>query len=741
MSLWRAARDRISSILNAPSNAFLRRLLPDQGAKHWKGYAFAFAMMGLIAVTTSLSAWIIGRIVDKIFVGHNLKAVWEITAAIVAIYTVKGLATYGQQVVLSVVANNIVANIQKRIFDQMLRMKVSYYGRSHSSEFIARQAFIAQSASGVLNLLITTFARDALTIVGLVIVMVSQDPLLSLFALMFLPLAAVGVRKIGIRVRRIMASEFQGAMQMMESLQETAQGIRIVKAFTLESFMRDRQASAIEGFERAANKLARVSSRTSPIMESLGGFAIAVVVLYSGYTVIIRGNSPGSLFSFITSVIMLYEPLKRVARLHVDLSSSLFGVGMLYDFLDAGDLEEDPLNASDLEVTAGRIEFRDVVFGYRPQERVLHSISFAAEAGTTMALVGRSGGGKSTVMNLILRLYEVELGQILCDGVDIATVTLKSLRRQIAYVSQENFLFKGSVRDNIALGRPGASEEEIVAAAKAAYADDFIMGFERGYDTPCGEHGMQLSGGQRQRIAIARAFLKDAPIILLDEATSALDSESEQAIQKALHTLCEGRTTIVIAHRLSTVAQADEICVIDRGRIVERGRHGELLAQGQTYSHIAQTQFPHDAASRVAPLRVVVYCAGRGPAERWRRRRLRPKTTSDNGMSACNLFRLEAIRESQPDSPSRKTDERAARPPQPSLRHSRDRQRELALQEPRLSQISQVNQTALTRPRNLGQLRRGERYRSARLLDWSVASRLTRRCSPCSMAFGFSDRN
>jgi subfamily B ATP-binding cassette protein MsbA len=604
LSLWRAARDRIGSIFSSPSNAVLRRLLQDQGAKHWKGYAFAFAMMALIAVTTSLSAWIIGRIVDKIFVGRDLKAVWEITAAIVAIYTVKGMATYGQQVVLSRVANSIVANIQKRIFDQMLRMKVGYYSRSHSSEFIARQAFIAQSASNVLNLLITTLSRDALTIVGLVIVMVSQDPLLSLFALMFVPVAAVGVRKIGLRVRKIMASEFQGAMQMMESLQETAQGIRIVKAFTLESFMRRRQGGAIEGFQRAANKLARVSSRTSPIMESLGGFAIAAVVLYSGYTVIIRGNPPGSLFSFITSVIMLYEPMKRVARLHVDLSSALFGVDLLYAFLDEKDFEEDPPNAPDLEVTRGRIEFRDVVFGYRPEERVLRSVSFVAEAGKTMALVGRSGGGKSTVMNLILRLYEVESGQILCDGVDTATVTLKSLRRQIAYVSQENFLFKGSVRDNIALGRPGASQEEIVEAAKAAYAHDFIMGFERGYDTPCGEHGMQLSGGQRQRIAIARAFLKDAPIILLDEATSALDSESEQAIQKALRTLCEGRTTIVIAHRLSTVAQADEICVIDRGQIVERGRHSELLAQGQTYSHIAQTQFPNDAASRVVPLRV-----------------------------------------------------------------------------------------------------------------------------------------
>ncbi len=593
---WRSIRGRIESVLTAPSNATLRRLLLDQGTKHWKGYVVAFAMMGLIALTTSLSAWIIGKIVDKIFVARNIKAVWEITAAIVTIYAVKGFATYGQQVVLSKVANAIVAEVQKRIFDQMLRMKVKYFSQSHSSEFMTRQAFIAQSASNALNLLVTTLSRDALTIVGLVIVMVSQDPLLSLFSLMFVPLAIFGVRKISNRVRGIMATEFQGAMRMMESLQETAQGIRIVKAFTLEGFMRARQATAIESIEAASNKLARVSSRTSPIMESLGGFAIAAVVLYSGYNVIIRGNQPGGLFSFITSVIMLYEPLKRVARLHVDLSSSLFGVGMLYDFLDEKEYEEDAPGCPELRIGAGRIEFRDVVFGYRAEERVLHSVSFVAQPGMTTALVGRSGGGKSTVMNLILRLYDIESGEILCDGVDISTVTRNSVRRQIGYVAQENFLFKGSVRDNIAMGRPGASEEEIVAAAKAAYAHDFIMDFERGYDTPCGEHGMQLSGGQRQRIAIARAFLKDAPVILLDEATSALDSESEQAIQKALHTLCEGRTTIVIAHRLSTVAQADEICVIDHGRIVERGRHRDLLAQGRTYSLIAKTQFPRDAA-------------------------------------------------------------------------------------------------------------------------------------------------
>ena len=266
--LWRTARDRISSFLNSPSNALLRRLLLDEGAKHWKGYVFAFAMMGLIALTTSLSAWIIGRIVDKIFVGRNLKAVWEITAAIVAIYTVKGIATYGQQVVLSRVANSIVADIQKRMFDQMLRMKVAYYSRGHSSVFIARQAFIAQSASSVLNLLITTFStrcadncrschRDG----------VPGPPALAFRAHVR---AARRCRraKFGVRVRKIMASEFQGAAQMMELLQETAQGIRIVKAFTLENFMRGRQAEAIDGFEKAANKLARVSSRTSPIMEN-----------------------------------------------------------------------------------------------------------------------------------------------------------------------------------------------------------------------------------------------------------------------------------------------------------------------------------------------------------------------------------------------------------------------------------------------------------------------------------------
>ena len=596
MQIWRRALGRLGSYFDAPAATLFKRLLTDQGFKHWKGYALSFAMLGVVALTTALSAWIIGSVVNNVFVKKDVAAVWGITLAIVVIYTVKGLATYSNQVTLSRIANAIVADIQKRIFDQMLRMKIASYSKSHSTEFIARQSFIGQSASTALNLVITTGGRDLLTLVGLVVVMVLRDPLLAAIALVFVPVAAFTVRKIGASVRKIMANEFQGAMTIMESLQETAQGIRVVKAFTLESFMRERQARGIESFQRAANRLAAVSSRTSPLMESLAGFAIAGVVLYGGMRVIYSGQTPGALFSFITSVIMSYEPMKRLASFHVNFTSALFGVGMLYDFLDQPDEERESPDEPELAVTAGRLEFRGVSFGYRPEEPVLRDISFVAEPGKTTALVGRSGGGKSTIMSLILRFYDVHAGEILIDGQSAAEVKRSSLRRQIGYVSQENFLFKGSVRDNIAMGRPGASDEEIVAAAKAAYAHDFIVGFERGYDTPCGENGLQLSGGQRQRIAIARAFLKDAPIILLDEATSALDSESEQAIQKALHTLCEGRTTLVIAHRLSTVANADEICVIDRGQLVERGQHAELMAKGDTYYHIAKSQFPRDAA-------------------------------------------------------------------------------------------------------------------------------------------------
>jgi ATP-binding cassette subfamily B protein len=569
----------------------IERLLREQGRKHVKGYAIAFLMMGMIAVCTTASAYIMKDIIDRIFVERSIRAMWAIGGFIVAIYVTKGFATYGQQVVLTYIANNIVAEIQTRIFDKMLAMDMSFYNRSHSTEFIARQAFISSAASGALNMLITALGRDILTALGLTIAMFSQDALLAGLAVLVMPAAIVGVRKLGNKAKKVMMTEFSGFSAILESLQETAQGIRVVKSFTLESFMRDRQQTAIRSFEAAANKLARVQSRSSPLMETIAGIAIAAVVVYGGYRVIYEGAEPGSFFAFITALLLATEPAKRIARLQVDLATSLMGVEMLYDFLDMKSPETEKGDEPALKIARGRVEFVDVGFGYRAGEPVLAKLNLVAEAGQTTALVGRSGGGKSTTMSLLLRFYDPTAGKILIDDQDICACSRRSLREQIAYVSQDTFLFKGSVRDNIAFGRPGASDADIVVAAKAAFAHDFIIAFEQGYNSPVGEHGMQLSGGQRQRISIARAFLKNAPLILLDEATSALDTESERAIQEALNRLCAGRTTLVIAHRLSTVANADRICVIEGGKAIEVGRQDELLAKNGVYALLHRTQF------------------------------------------------------------------------------------------------------------------------------------------------------
>ncbi len=573
------------------SAKLIHRLLAEHGRSNWKRYAAAFVFMGIAAGCTAMSAFLIGKVVNEAYVARSFSGVVSVSVLVIVIFTLKGLSNYGQAVILARIGNRIVALNQRRMFDKLLQQGLAYFADRHSSEFMARLGYAANAASQVLNLMITAIGRDVLTLIGLIGVMVYQDPVLSLIGLVVMPPAVLVLRKMIKRVRNIVLTQYGGNARVLETMQETIRGFRVVKAFNLEEEMRKRIDRDVDTIEQAANKLARVSNRSSPMMESLGGIAIALVLLYGGYRVLVMNATPGEFVSFITAFLLAYEPAKRLARLNIDLHNGLVGVQMLFELLDSPPTERDDAGSPELRISGGRIEFSDVTFSYRATEDVLCGLSFVAEPGQVTALVGPSGGGKTTVLNLLLRFYDVGGGRILIDGQDIAQVRRRSLRERLAYVGQDVFLFRGTVRDNIAWGRPGAGENEIVAAAQAAFAHDFIMEFPAGYDTPVGEHGAQLSGGQRQRIAIARALIKDAPIVLLDEPTASLDSESEKRVQDAIARLCEGRTTLVIAHRLHTIAHADRIHVIEKGRVVESGRHEPLLRAGGRYADFFRLQF------------------------------------------------------------------------------------------------------------------------------------------------------
>ena len=568
----------------------VRRLVTEQGVVYWRRYLTAFVLMGVSAGATALSAYILGQVINQAYVDKNVHGIVALSGVTLLLFMIKGASTYGHTVILSEISNAILANNQRRLFAKLMSESIAFFSERHSSEFLARLTAGANSVTQVLNLLINALGRDLLLLIGLVAVMLMQDPYMALLGFGVAPPAMLVLRKLVKRIKGLAYNQFTGTADILETMQESLQGIRTVKAFTLEETMRERIDASISAVERNANKMARVSNRSSPLMETLGGFAVAGGLMYGGYSVVALHATPGQFFSFLTAFLLAYEPAKRLARLNIELNSGLVGARMLLEVVDspASELSDDDKPA--LKLTDARVELRDVSFAYRVNEVVLNRMSFTAEPGKVTALVGPSGGGKSTVLALLLRFYEVSQGDILIDGQSISRVSRRSLRQQTAYVGQDVYLFRNSVRANIAFGKQGATNAEIVEAAKAACAHDFIMSFPLGYDTPVGEHGTQLSGGQRQRIAVARALIKNAPIILLDEATAALDSESEKQVQEAIEHLCRNRTTIVIAHRLHTIMHADAILVVEAGEIVERGRHDDLLRRGGRYASFFRLQ-------------------------------------------------------------------------------------------------------------------------------------------------------
>ena len=559
--------------------AMMRRLMADHGRRHVGAYGVALVLMALSAGATVVSVSLLRPIVNGMTLDVGGPGAFGrlrvLALSVAALYALRGVATFGQLVIMSRTGNRMVAALQARVYDHLLRQPVAFFQQRHSSDLMARLALSANSVRDVVQLIVTTAGRDVLTLAGLVVVMVWNDPLMATLLLALMPLGAV----------------LLGRLMRRETIQETVQGIGIVKSFNLEGVMRSRMATSIGDVEHAANRMARSVAMASPVSETMGGIAVATLLLYGGWRVAVAHADPGSFFSFIVAMLTAYEPMKRLGKLNLELQSGLVNAHIIYDVLDEPLTDADDAHKPPLAVGMGRITFDNVVFRYRATDRVLDDVTFVAEPDSTTALVGPSGGGKSTIISLIQRFFEPQGGRIAIDGQDIAAVAMGSLRDRIAFVSQTVFLFRGTIADNIALGRPGATMAEIEAAARAAHAHDFILALSDGYATAVGEQGGNLSGGQRQRIAIARAFLKQAPILLLDEPTAALDADSEREVQKALDALRLGRTTIVVAHRLQTIVGADRICVMEDGRIVETGTHEELLAARGPYNRFFATQF------------------------------------------------------------------------------------------------------------------------------------------------------
>jgi ATP-binding cassette, subfamily B, bacterial MsbA len=575
----------------ARSWVLVRRLVRDFIRRHAQRIAFAFICMAIGAGSTALRAWLMQPVLDRVFIARDSSLLLLLAGAALALALVKAGADYAETLTMSRIGQRVITDMQSALFARLIRADLAYFNAHPSGMLISRLINDVSLLRGAAANVLTAIGRDAITVVLLVGVMFYQDWALALVAFFAFPAAIRPIVRIGRRMRRVSANTQIEMGQLSTLLNQTFQGVRYVKAYGMEDYERGRAAALFERIYGLIDRANRTRFRAAPLMEALGGAAIALVIFYGGHQVIVGARSPGAFFSFITALLLAYQPVKSLALLNAGLQEGLAAAQRVFEVLDIQPQIRDRPSARPLRIGGGEIRFEAVRFGYRPGTVALDGISLTVPAGGTVALVGPSGAGKSTLLNLIPRFYDVDGGHIAIDGQDIGAVTLASLRGAIALVSQEVSLFDDTVRANIAYGRFGASQADLEAAAMAAGADRFIRELPEGYATLVGEHGIRLSGGQRQRLAIARAMLKDAPILLLDEATSALDNESERQVQAALRSLMRGRTTVVIAHRLSTIIGADLICVMDRGRIVETGRHIQLLAKGGLYARLYKTQF------------------------------------------------------------------------------------------------------------------------------------------------------
>jgi subfamily B ATP-binding cassette protein MsbA len=584
------------SPLSTGNRALWRRLIREFLRPHFGRMALAVLCMVVVAAVQSANIFLLKGVFDRIFVakdGFGLLYLFAGTVFFLAV--IKGFADYFQTVLMTTIGQRIVAEVQVKLFQKLIRADLAYFHNTPTGQLISRFTTDANMLRSAATQSLIGLGRDALTLIGLVGTMFYTDWRLALISLVFFPSAILPIQRVSRRMRKV-SINFQEEMGRFNTLlNQVFQGARHVKAYGMEVHETARAVEVTERVYKLVERVSRIRSAASPVMESLGGVTVAAIILYGGFQVMDGTRTVGDLMGFVAALLIAYAPFKSLAGLQVNQQEGLAAAERIFQVMDIEPAIKDRPEAKPLPITGGTIRFENVHFHYGEHAPALNGIDLEIPAGQKVALVGPSGAGKSTILNLIPRFYDVGSGAVTIDGMDVRDATLASLRGAIGLVSQEISLFDDSVRANIAYGRPGAAEAQIMAAAKAAAAHDFILELPQGYDTLVGEHGVRLSGGQRQRLAIARAMLKSAPILLLDEATSALDTESERQVQDALRRLADGRTSIVIAHRLSTIVDADLIYVIDQGRVAETGSHDELLARQGLYARLWEMQFSEDA--------------------------------------------------------------------------------------------------------------------------------------------------